>query len=253
MKTPIIIANWKLHHKTVKQAVSLAEKIKKKLESSNISTVKVSIAPSIIHLLGVKDVLSGGLISLASQTVSTCDLGAHTGEIAAVQLKSAGVKFVIIGHSERRSGGVNDDDVKIKTSSALSAGLTPVICVGESQRDKSGKFFTEIENQLKTALLNLPPDRIKKIIIAYEPVWAIGTGKVATVEIVREMKIFIEGVIARLYNRDLASRVQIIYGGSVKPDNVVSLWKESDMSGFLVGGASLKASDFTKIVLAVAQ
>ncbi len=251
MAVPIIIANWKLHHRTPKQAVGLATKIRNKLESYEIGKTQIVIAPAIVHLSEVKNILQNNSVFLASQTVSGCDLGSHTGEIAAVQLKNLETKFVIIGHSERRFNGESDNDVKIKVSSVLSAGLIPIICIGELDRDKGGDFFTKIENQLKIALSELPPEKVKKVIIAYEPIWAIGTGKVATVEAVREMKIFIESVITRLYNRELALQMRIIYGGSVKPNNVTILWKESGMDGFLVGGASLQLSSFIKIVSAV--
>jgi triosephosphate isomerase len=178
-------------------------------------------------------------------------MGAFTGEISALQLRDLKTEYVIIGHSERRAMGESDAQVQKKVLSALKSKLTPVVCVGERERDTQGDFFTLIENQIKSIGSVLSPSDIKKIVIAYEPIWAISTTKnahVATPADAKEMQLFVESTLTKLYDRPTARAVRVLYGGSVNPSNIDGFVAEGGMDGFLVGGASLKADDFMKII-----
>jgi len=177
-------------------------------------------------------------------------MGAFTGETSAMQLRGLGVDFVIIGHSERRAMGETDELVQAKTLQAFKNRLMPIVCIGESKRDTQGEFFSFVEKQIRALAKGLTTAQIKKIVIAYEPIWAIGTGKTATTEDVKEMQLFIVSVLAKLFDRKTADAVRLLYGGSVKPHNAAELHKEGGMNGFLVGGASLKAKDFSNIIKA---
>ena len=188
---------------------------------------------------------------LASQTVSAYAEGAHTSQQSIGQLKDADVEMVIIGHSERRAEGVTDADVLAKLQATLVGKLTPIVCIGEQKRDRNGNFFKEVEKQIRSFAKELTPVQIKKVIVAYEPIWAIGTGKTATAEDVKEMQLFIEKVLTKLHDRKTAQSVRLLYGGSVKPGNAAHLHEIGDMNGFLVGGASLKVADFIAITKAV--
>jgi triosephosphate isomerase len=190
-------------------------------------------------------------IFLAAQNISTEPMGAFTGEISALQLRDLKTEYVIIGHSERRAMGESDAQVQKKVLSALKSKLTPVVCVGERERDTQGDFFTLIENQIKSIGSVLSPSDIKKIVIAYEPIWAISTTKnahVATPADAKEMQLFVESTLTKLYDRPTARAVRVLYGGSVNPSNIDGFVAEGGMDGFLVGGASLKADDFMKII-----
>ena len=176
--------------------------------------------------------------------------GAATGEIGTAMLTAVGVSYVILGHSERRALGETDTLVGLKAVAALKSKLTPVICIGERDRDLQGNFYTHIESQIKLAFNALPKARFKDVVIAYEPIWAIGTGRTASVEDVCEMKLFIHKILSKQFDRAAANRVRIIYGGSVTADTAGLLYTDSGVDGFLVGGASLKPMEFTKIVAA---
>jgi triosephosphate isomerase len=206
-----------------------------------------------VYLSDVGKKVAKGPVSLGAQDVYEKNIGAHTGEISGLQLKDLGVEFVIIGHSERRANGETDEAVLAKTQMTLKHRLTPIVCVGERERDENGNFFTFVESQLRSLARGLTATQIKKVVIAYEPIWAIGTGKTATANDVKEMQLFIESVLTKLYDRRVAKSVRLLYGGSVKPHNSEELHQEGGMNGFLVGGASLKADDFTAIIKSVAK
>jgi triosephosphate isomerase len=190
-------------------------------------------------------------VHLAAQDVYHQKLGPFTGEVSPAQLKDLGVEYVIIGHSERRADGETDAVVAKKVASALKHKLTPIVCVGETARDDSGEFFNVVEEQLRQLCADLTGQDIKKVVVAYEPIWAIGTGETATPQDVKEMQLFIISVLTKRYDRKVANSVRQLYGGSVKPHNAKELHEEGGMNGFLVGGASLKADDFTSIIKAV--
>jgi triosephosphate isomerase len=202
-------------------------------------------------LKSVADRLEGSNIHVAAQDCATQnDFGAHTGEVAPVMLKDAGCSHVIIGHSERRQFyGETDESVNKKTNAALAAGLTAIVCVGEMLAEReAGNAKSVVKNQLLGSLIGLTVADMERIIIAYEPVWAIGTGKTATPEQAQEMHGHIRQVIVETHGTATAEAVRILYGGSVKPDNIAELMSQSDVDGALVGGASLEAESFAKIV-----
>jgi triosephosphate isomerase len=245
---PLIVGNWKLNPQSLKEAGALAlgvaQSQKKKTEPY------VAVAPSHVHLSEVAKKIKSSSIGLASQDVASQPMGAFTGETSAMQLRDLGASFAIIGHSERRAMGETDIEVQEKALLAMKNKLTPIVCIGESKRDSHGDFFNFVQGQIRALCKGLSEVQIKKIIIAYEPIWAIGTGKTATAEDVREMQLFIAKVLTKLYSRKTAAGVRLLYGGSVKPHNAEILQREGGMNGFLVGGASLKAKDFLSIIKA---
>jgi len=246
---PLVVGNWKCNPLKATDAEKLAANTAKLFKKSEAPYV--AIAPTDLHIAAVAKRITKSPIMLASQNVSPYTIGAHTGEQAVSQLKDSGVAMVIIGHSERRAGGVTDDEVLAKLRAVLAAKLIPIICIGEKKRDRSGNFFKEVEQQIKSFARELTPAQLKKVVIAYEPIWAIGTGETATAEDVKEMQLFIEKVLTKLHDRKTAQSVRLLYGGSVKPHNAAELHAVGSMGGFLVGGASLKAADFIAITQAV--
>jgi triosephosphate isomerase len=225
----------------------LASDLKKMITKKNAHAVVCVAAPA-PFLSAVSKRIQKTRILLAAQDVSAEPEGAHTGEVSPLMLKSVGVSHVIIGHSERREKGESDALVAQKTIFALKSGLTAVVCIGERKRDAQGDYFNVIETQLRSILKVLVPTTLARLVIAYEPVWAIGTGKHATPEDVQEMKLFIQKIIAEVIGRNAVNKVRILYGGSVNKDNAELLLEVGRADGFLVGGASLKASEFAAIV-----
>lgn len=211
----------------------------------------VVVAPTALHMNAVAKKIAKSPIMLAAQNVSPYAVGAHTGEQAVSQIKDVGATMVIIGHSERRAAGESDAQVLAKTQAVLAAKLTPIVCIGEEARDRNGHFFKDIEKQITSFASVLTATQLKKVVIAYEPIWAIGTGKTATAEDVKEMQLFIEKVLTKQHDRTVARAVRLLYGGSVKPHNAAELHTVGAMGGFLVGGASLSAADFISITQAV--
>lgn len=246
-KTPLIVGNWKLNPGKVKDAVTLAQGVAKGAKGK---TADIGIAPVFVHLPEVGKKIARSKVALVAQDVSTEPLGAFTGEISAAQLRDLKVDYVIIGHSERRAMGETNEQVTRKIAASLKNKLTPIVCIGEKDRDINGNFFSFVESQIKAITDSLSATDVKKVVIAYEPIWAIGTGKTATAEDVKEMQLFIYSVLAKAYDRPTANKVKLLYGGSVKPHNAKELHNEGGMNGFLVGGASLKAADFTEIIKA---
>jgi triosephosphate isomerase len=246
MRKPVIAGNWKLF-KTIEEAVGLVNELKPLV--ANGEGVEIVVAPVFTALSRVSDALAGSNICLAAQDCYWEEEGAFTGEVAPKLLKDAGCSHVIIGHSERRQYfGETDQTVNMKTKAAIAAGLKAIVCVGESLAEReSEQTFSVIETQVKGGLSGLTADFFGQIIIAYEPVWAIGTGKTATEDQAQEVHCFIRQLIARLFNPSIAETVRILYGGSVKPDNAKGLMAQPDIDGALVGGASLKAESFAAI------
>lgn len=246
---PLIVGNWKLNPVTMNEAVSLANVVAKKHKKAE--KPMIAIAPPFPYLFEVGKKIAKSSVMLAAQDVHFEAIGAATGEVSVLQLKDLSVQYVIVGHSERRALGETNDVVRKKVEMVLKHNLTPIVCVGEIERDESGDFYTFIEAQLRSLAEVLSATAIKKIVIAYEPIWAIGTGRTATPDDVKEMQLFIESVLTKLYDRSTAKKVHLLYGGSVKPQNAQELHQVGDMDGFLVGGASLKAEDFAAIIKAV--
>jgi len=218
---------------------------------ANATHCEVVIAPVFTALKTVADRLEGSNIRVAAQDCAIQnDFGAHTGEVAPVMIKDAGCSHVIIGHSERRQFyGETDESVNWKAMAALAAGLSPIVCVGEQLPEReAGDAESVVKAQLEGSLNGLTVSDLERIIIAYEPVWAIGTGKTATPEQAQEMHGFIRGVVANAHGAEAAENLRILYGGSVKPENIVELIAQTDVDGALVGGASLDAQSFSKIV-----
>lgn len=248
MRKPVIAGNWKMY-KLLQEAVDTALALKPLV--SNANHCEVVIAPVFTALKTVADRLEGSNIKVAAQDCATQnEFGAHTGEIAPTMLKDVGCKLVIIGHSERRQFyGETDESVAKKTKAALEAGLTAIVCIGETLAERdAGAAETVVSRQTVEGLRGLTASDVERIIIAYEPVWAIGTGKTATPEQAQEMHRHIRQVFADMHSSDAASRLRILYGGSVKPDNIAELMSQDDIDGALVGGASLEADSFAKIV-----
>src|SRR6185369_5424655 len=247
MRKPVIAGNWKLF-KTIAESVALVNELKPLVAINQ--DVEIVVAPVFTALSRVSDAIAGSNIRLAAQDCYWEEEGAFTGEVSPKLLKDAGCTHVIIGHSERRQFfGETDLTVNRKAKAAIATGLQPIICVGESLSEReSDKTFTVIETQIKGALAGLQADVFADVIIAYEPVWAIGTGKTASDTQAQEVHVFIRELIAELYGQSIADAVRILYGGSVKPDNAKSLMAQPDIDGALVGGASLKAESFAAIV-----
>ena len=248
MRKPVIAGNWKMY-KTLSQAVDTALALKPLVANAN--HCEVVIAPVFTAIKTVADRLEGSNIRVAGQDCSTeTEEGAHTGEVAAFMLRDAGARYVIVGHSERRQFyGESDPLVNRKVRAGLAGGLAVIMCVGETldQREQ-GIAENVVSGQLIGGLSGLTASDLDRIIVAYEPVWAIGTGRTATPEQAQEMHAFIRRVFAERHSAAAADKVRILYGGSVKPDNAAGLMAQADIDGALVGGASLKAESFAQIV-----
>jgi triosephosphate isomerase len=244
---PLVIANWKMNPPSVAVARRLFTDTAKGL--SKLDGVDVAVAPPTIFLSEVSSLRKGNTkIKLCAQDAYWEKTGAHTGETSIPMLKNLNVTHVIAGHSEKRAKGMTDDAVNKIAKAALKEGLTVVVCVGERKRDAHGDYLSFVERQILAALSGIPRTKLERVVIAYEPIWAIGTGDNATPADVHEMKLFIQRVLTELYGRNWASTMQILYGGSVNAKNVTKLMQEGKPDGFLVGGASLKPQEFITIV-----
>jgi len=246
-RIPIIAGNWKMN-KTVDEAVELIKQLEPLL--SGVDGVEVIVAPPYTALYAVEKELKGSPIRIAAQNVFWEEKGAFTGEVSPSMIREAGCEFVIIGHSERRQFfGETDESVNRRIKAALGQGLKPIFCVGETLKEREDeKTFSVIKRQLEGGLNTLGEKDVLTITIAYEPVWAIGTGKTATPQQAQEVHRFIRETLGKLYTRYLADKIRIQYGGSVTPENVKGLMDQPDIDGALVGGASLKAETFSRIV-----
>jgi triosephosphate isomerase (TIM) len=248
MRKPVIAGNWKMY-KMLGEAVDTALALKPLVANAN--HCEVVIAPVFTAIKTVADRLEGSNIRVAGQDCSTeTKEGAHTGEILAAMLRDVGAKYVIVGHSERRQFyAETNEQVNRKVHAGVSSGLSVIMCVGETlEQREQGSAETVVSQQLTAGLSGLTASDLDRIIIAYEPVWAIGTGRTATPEQAQEMHAFIRRVFAERHSAAAAEALRILYGGSVKPDNIEGLMKQADIDGALVGGASLKAESFAEIV-----
>jgi triosephosphate isomerase len=234
---------------TIESAVELAKGIVESVGS--VTDVDIAVCPPYTNLSAVAAVLKGSNVRLGAQDVHWEEKGAYTGKISCAMLKSAGVEYVIIGHSEQRSYfHETDETVNSKIKAALGAGLLPIICVGETiEIRKAGKVEEVLQTQVQGALEGLSDDEVKRCTIAYEPVWAIGTGETATPQQANEAHAFIRSLTGRLYSEEIAQGIRIQYGGSMKPSNAAELLGQSDVDGGLIGGASLKVEDFKGIII----
>ncbi len=252
MRKKIVAGNWKMNT-TVPAGVELAKNVLAKI-SEVPEGVKLVVAPPFTHLSAVESVLNGSAISVSAQNCADQVSGAYTGEVSVDMLKSINVEYVILGHSERREyyGETNQLLVK-KMELALAAGLSPIYCVGEKLEEREAdKHFEVVESQLKEALFGFTPEQMANIVIAYEPVWAIGTGKTASSEQAQEIHAFIRKCLADQFG-ELAEEISILYGGSCKPSNAPELFAQADIDGGLIGGAALAAEDFIGIAVAFAK
>ncbi len=251
MRKKIIAGNWKMN-KTPSEAAELAAAIVKNSAGAGCDVV---VCPTAVCLPGVVEKTSGSNVEVGAQNVHFMESGAYTGELAANMLTDIGVKYVIIGHSERRQYfGETDETVNLRTKAALSGGLLPIVCVGESLTERENGVTSEtVCRQVKLAFLGIDKADAEKVVIAYEPVWAIGTGKTATAEQADEVCGIIRGTIGSLYGEDAAEKIRIQYGGSMNAGNAAELLSKPNIDGGLIGGASLKADDFDVIVKAAEQ
>ena len=246
-RVPLLAGNWKMHG-SIGEATALATAVVDAVRG--VTGREVLVAPPFPSLPAVAKCLSGSAVLLAGQNLYWEDKGAFTGEVSGPMLRAAGCTHVIVGHSERRQlFGDTDEWVARKVTAALRNGLTPIVCVGESlQEREANETWAVIDRQLRAALYGLDAGAVAKLVVAYEPVWAIGTGKVATPDQAQAVHGSIRKLLADLAGPAVAAAVRILYGGSVKPDNIDALMRQPDLDGALVGGASLSAADFTRIV-----
>lgn len=248
MRKNIVAGNWKMN-KDFTGAQSLMEELAAYAANSS-ANCEIYIAPPALYTVTAKNIFENSKVEVFTQDISEHESGAYTGEISADMIKSVGAKGAIIGHSERRQyHGETDSHCNKKVKLALDKGLTPIYCNGETlEQRKAGQHLDVVKNQTETALFTLSADEIKKVVIAYEPVWAIGTGETATPEQAQEIHAHIRSLIAAKYGQEVADEVSILYGGSVKPDNAKEIFSQPDIDGGLIGGAALKIEDFSKII-----
>jgi len=250
MRTKIVAGNWKMN-KNSEETEDLLNELIEKLPLDK--EVQIVVAPTFVNLASAVDHLEFTNISVAAQNMHQAENGAYTGEISADMLKSVGVNTVILGHSERRAI-FHETDAMIanKVDTALKHDMTVIFCFGEELKDRqNNQHFNVVENQLRDGLFHLEKDAWEDIILAYEPVWAIGTGETASPEQAQEMHAFIRETVRHTYGGTIAEDVSILYGGSVKPDNAKEIFGKPDVDGGLIGGAALKADDFVAIVNAI--
>jgi len=246
MRKAIIAGNWKMH-KTVSEATALVEELKPLVKGAACDVV---VCPTSICLPAVVEAVKGTNIKVGAQNMHFEENGAFTGEISPIMLKDLGVEYVIIGHSERRQYfNETDETVNKKLKSAFAHGLIPILCIGESLEEREGNITEEVlAKQVKLDLNGITSENVKGMIVAYEPIWAIGTGKTATADDANETIGFIRKVIEKLYGNEVSEAVRIQYGGSVKPSTIKEQMEKEHIDGGLIGGASLKAQDFSAIV-----
>jgi triosephosphate isomerase len=251
MRTKIVAGNWKMN-KTLDEAIALSREVKAGLSSGPPAACEVVLCVPFPFLAAVQNEVTGSKIKSGAQNCSEHDSGAYTGEVSAAMLKSMKTPYVIVGHSERRQYfGETDQLLAVKVTKALANGLTPIFCCGEPlEIRESGTHESLVKKQVEESLFNLSPDQLSRVVIAYEPVWAIGTGKTATSQQAQDMHAVIRRHLAGRFGPVVAGGIPILYGGSVKPDNAKELFSCPDVDGGLIGGASLKASDFLAIVRA---
>ncbi|MDE5491743.1 triose-phosphate isomerase [Elizabethkingia meningoseptica] len=250
MRKRIVAGNWKMN-KTYSEAQDLMNQLAA-YKKENITNCEVYIAPPALYITAAKNIFANNEVGVFAQDMSEHTSGAYTGEIAADMLASVNATGAIIGHSERRQyHGETDSHCNRKVKLALDNGLIPIYCNGETlEQRKAGQHFEVIKNQTEVALFTLTAEEIKKVVIAYEPVWAIGTGETATPDQAQEIHAHIRSLIASKYGQEVADEISILYGGSVKPDNAKEIFSKPDVDGGLIGGAALKLEDFATIIKA---
>lgn len=252
MRQKIVAGNWKMN-KNLDEAKVLIKELKKELKDGLRENNRVVIAPSFVNLHYAAKKTKKSSIEVAAQNMHQATSGAFTGEVSADMLTNIGVNIVILGHSERREYfGETDELLTEKVDAALANGLEVIFCFGELLEDrKSGNHFTVVESQVKKALFHLKEEAFKNIVLAYEPVWAIGTGETATPEQAQEMHAFVRELFVKEYGNKTADAISILYGGSVKPSNAEEIFSKPDVDGGLIGGAALKAEDFVSIIKSI--
>lgn len=247
MRKNVVAGNWKMNT-TLEEGVELANQINGLLKGKKVDCDVVICVP-FTHLTSVNAVLEPELVGLGAENCSEHEKGAYTGEVSAAMVKSTGAGYVILGHSERRQYfGENNEQLLAKTKQALANGLTPIFCVGEVLEERENGTFNEVVAGQVEALFELSAEDFGKIIVAYEPVWAIGTGKTATAEQAQDMHAHIRKVIENKYGKEVADNTSILYGGSCKPSNAKELFAKPDVDGGLIGGAALQAESFLGII-----
>jgi triosephosphate isomerase len=246
-RRPLIAGNWKMY-KTPNEAAETARQLVEHV--TGVTDVDIMIAPTFTALAPVFKVIQNSPVALGAQNLFWEDEGAYTGEISAPMLKSVGCQYGIIGHSERRQYfGETDETVNKKIQAVIQVGLKPVLCVGETENEReSEQTFSVLDKQVKNGLKKLVSDQLDMLVIAYEPVWAIGTGKTATDDQAQKVHQFIRSLVEKNFDKALSESIRILYGGSVKPNNIADLMSMPDIDGALVGGASLDAESFSQIV-----
>ena len=246
MRKPIIAGNWKMH-KTIAEAVEFVNDIKDKVNNTDVEAV---ICAPFTLLKDLKEATKGTNIKIGAQNMHYAEQGAFTGEISAPMLKELNIDYVVLGHSERRQYfNETNETVNKKVVKALEEGIDPILCVGETLEEREASETKNVcKEQTEKALVGVSAEDMKKVVIAYEPVWAIGTGKTATAEDANDVIAYIREVVKGLYGEEISEEVRIQYGGSGKPSNVAEIMNQSDIDGALVGGASLLASDYTELV-----
>ena len=249
MRKKIVAGNWKMNN-DIKKSLSLISDLLGKLPQTE---AEVMIAPTFVNLIPSVEAVENSKIEVIAQNMHFAESGAYTGEISADMLTSIGVKTTILGHSERRAYfNETDESLSKKVDTALKHGIRVVFCIGEELADrKANKHFEVVGNQIKNGLFHLPAEAWQHLVLAYEPVWAIGTGETATPEQAQEIHHFIRKTISDKYGKDVADNVSILYGGSVKPDNAKEIFAKEDVDGGLIGGAALKADDFVSIIKSI--
>jgi len=252
MRKKIVAGNWKMNM-NLEEGLNFASSVNQYFSGKLPGKAEVILCTPFIHLDGVAGIVKNAKVALGAQNCASEPSGAYTGEVSAGMIKSTGAQYVIIGHSERRTYYHETDTLlNKKTVLALGSGLKVIFCCGEVKEEReSGKHFEIVRRQLQDGLFSLPVDDMSKIVIAYEPVWAIGTGLTATPEQAQEMHHFIRGLVEVKYGKDCAEQLSILYGGSCKPSNAAEIFSKPDVDGGLIGGASLKKEDFIAIVEAV--
>ena len=246
MRKKIVAGNWKMNN-DVNKSLALISDLLKKVPQTD---AEVMIAPTFVNLIPSVEAAKGSAIEVIAQNMHFAENGAYTGEISAEMLNAIGVKTTILGHSERRAYfNETDESLAKKVDTALKHNMRVVFCIGEELAErKANKHFDVVGSQIKNGLFHLPAEAWQHIVLAYEPVWAIGTGETATPEQAQEIHAFIRNLIAEKYGKDTADEISILYGGSVKPDNAKEIFSQPDIDGGLIGGASLKIEDFSKII-----
>lgn len=247
MRTNIVAGNWKMNT-TIQEGIQLADDLVNLLKGTTVNCDVVICTP-FTHLCVVAGILEGSIVALGAENCARHDKGAYTGEVSASMVSSTGAQYVILGHSERRQYfGENNEELAEKIRLALDNNLTPIFCVGEVLEQRENGTFNQVVASQLEPLMNLAKEDFEKVVIAYEPVWAIGTGKTATADQAQDMHAFIRGEISNKFGSEVAENTSILYGGSCKPGNARELFAKPDVDGGLIGGAALKAADFMGII-----